>query len=192
MKKFNILVIVIILITALTSCKSMLSSAERAERDELLNELLLQAESGDYQIKMNTAFPLTTTALNNVLNGVLVPNGDSASRIDLNDRNDFIILGKENVKADVSYYGERRISGSYGGTQDNGIKYEGLPLDYSTELDYEKGILSVIYRISNQTESFDVTIELFTNGNANVNISSSHRSNIRYIGRIEELEELEL
>ncbi|MGJ8684237.1 MAG: DUF4251 domain-containing protein [Nonlabens sp.] len=183
-------VIAILFITLLWSCKSQLSSAERLERDQTLNNLETQIEQGDYQIIMNAAYPLSTNSLNGVLNEVLIPNGDSASRIDLTDRDDFITINKSNVNADLSYYGERRISSGYG-NQDTGIQFNDAPKNYRLQTDYEKGTILIDYVVNDQSESYDVSIEIFSKGNANVSISSSHRSNIRYTGDLEIIERKE-
>ncbi|MBF4984143.1 DUF4251 domain-containing protein [Nonlabens mediterrranea] len=183
--------LVVFLIVTLTSCKSRINSADAAQQRKVLDQIAVKVKQDDFQIVMNTAYPLTTNAVNSVLNGILIPNGDSANRIDLSDRDDYIELGMDAVKAELSYYGERRISSGYG-NQDNGIEYNGAPVNYRQNIDYEKGKLRIEYQISNQAESFDVTIEIFSNRNANVNISSSHRANIRYTGNMEQIKELAL
>ncbi len=181
----------ILLILTIIGCKSSLNSAEQAQQKQQLEQIAVQVNQDDYQIVMNTAYPLATNAVNNVLNGILIPNGDSASRIDLSDRDDYIELGNKSVKGKLSYYGERRISSGYG-NQDTGIDFNGVPMNFKQSIDFDKGLVRIEYQISNQAESFDITIEVFTNRNANVNVSSSHRSNIRYTGVMEQIKELPL
>jgi len=183
----------LLLIFLIGSCKSQITESEKLIRDDELNKLVEQIEEGTYQIKMATAFPLNTSAINGVLNGVLIASGDSASRIDLTDRNDFIELDDDAIiKGELSYYGERRIAGGNYGDQNTGISFKAVPTDYKSIINYEKGYLDIDYDISNQTESFNVSIDLYVDGNATISISSSHRSSIRYAGKLEKKEQLEL
>ncbi|MEO9501094.1 MAG: DUF4251 domain-containing protein [Nonlabens ulvanivorans] len=183
--------IAILVVLTLIGCKSNLNSAEIAQQNQQLEQIAVKVKQDDFQIVMNTAYPLATNAVTNVLNGILIPNGDSANRIDLSDRDDYIELGNKSVKGELSYYGERRISSGYG-NQDTGIEFNGIPTNYTQFIDYKKGLVRVEYQISNQAESFDITIEIFTNRKANINVSSSHRSNIRYTGVMEQIKELPL
>lgn len=124
----------ILIILTIIGCKSSLNSAELAQQKQQLEQIAVQVNQDDYQIVMNTAYPLATNAVSNVLNGILIPNGDSASRIDLSDRDDYIELGNKSVKGELSYYGERRISSGYG-NQDTGIYFNGgVPVNYKKVL----------------------------------------------------------
>ena len=181
----------ILVILTIISCKSNLNTVETAQKQKQLNEIANKVRQDDYKIVMSAAYPLATNAVTNVLNGVLIPNGDTANRIDLTDRDDYIELGDRSVLGSLSYYGERRISSGYG-NQDTGINYKGIPVNYSQKIDFKKGLVRIEYQINNQTESFDITIEVFANRKANVHVSSTHRSNIRYTGMMEQIKELPL
>jgi len=139
---------------------------------------------------MNAAYPLTTAALNNVANGILLQTGNSANRINLTDRHDYIKRKGDQVSADLSYFGERQIAAGY--NTEAGIKFNDRTTNYSQIIDTENGNIEIQFTATDEhNENYPVRISLTAAQTASINITSSHRTNIRYTGTLRLLEATE-
>lgn len=169
------------LLVVLLSCKSQLNPSQLAERDQLLEQIAEKVIHGDHQIVLTVAHPFNTTAVQQVLNSISLPAGNTSTRIDIRDRADYIVLSAENVMAKMSFYGEVRMSSGYG-SEAAGIQFNAAPLNYTAVIDKDKATVVIEYTVSHSTESYDVNIEIFSDGNTVVHVSSSHRTSMRYNG----------
>lgn len=185
MKRIGLLLIAA---AVLLSCKSRLTTAQLQDRTNKLNQLAQDINENGFEILIKTAYPLNTAALNSVSNGILLQTGNSANRIDLSGRNDFIKRKGNQVMADLSYYGERQLTAGYL-EDDGGINFKDTAVDYVQEVDSEKGVLRIRFTARDQrNEIYPVQLAIDESMNTDVNITSSHRTNIRYTGTLKLLE----
>ncbi len=177
----------ILVITVLTSCKSKLTAVQVEERTTKLEQLATQLESQGFEITMDAAYPLSTASLNNVANDLLLQAGNSASRINLTDRNDFIKRKGDQVSADLSYFGERQITAGY--AADAGIEFKDKTNNYEQFIDEKKGNIIIQFTARDENnETYPVRITVLPSMFTDISITSSHRTNIRYTGKLQLLE----
>ena len=65
----------------------------------------------------------------------------------------------------------------------------GEPDKYEASYNEKKELTQIYFRMKERTEQYDVNIRVFNNGNANVNVNSTHRNSISYTGKLKEIEE---
>lgn len=100
------------------------------------------------------------------------------------DGNTLIIEGKKAI-ADLPYFGVSQTSHYSGNT---GINFTSANTTYSTEFDDKKHKITIKFQAIEKSENFDIQLEIFSNGNTTVKISSSSRNNISYNGKVSALE----
>jgi len=169
-----------------SGCSSSKASLS-AEKMESLHMLKTQLLTKDYRIAIDAVFPFNSAASSQVINSVFQNTGNSASRIDVSGDGNYIQSQDSIIKGSLPFFGEQRMStGAYGSSQ-SGIEFENVPKDYIIE-QQPKTYLPVITFETNQkdqsTESYLVRIVVFDNLNVDINIISSHRSVIRYDGKL--------
>lgn len=145
-----------------------------------------RVESRDFSLVARWAFPLMTQGVTSVANSGLLPPGSSANRIDLMGNANYFRVRGDSLLISLPYFGERQIGGGYA-DRDVGIRFEGVPLSYSTKKENDK--VTVEINLKDQSETLRFYLFLFPSGKAEINMNSSHRSSIRYSGRMVEDED---
>lgn len=104
--------------------------------------------------------------------------------IELFDNPNFITISKDTVISDMPYYG--RVTGSlpYGGS--GGLKFQGAANDYRVEKKKKEYVIKTTVRGTDDT--YNIQLNIFLNGNANLIINSNNRNPISYSGAIFPLE----
>ncbi|MFS4468273.1 DUF4251 domain-containing protein [Maribacter sp. 2210JD10-5] len=144
-------------------------------------------ENKEFKMNFTVAQPMVTQALSQIALSGLLPPGSTINRIDLNGDNNFFKMYGDSVAADLSYYGERQMGGGY--TSKTGIVFQGVPKDLEFQKDNGKNNYTIKFTISSDTEVFMANAIISSNGTCSLDLWSSHRTRIRYLGRIEEIEE---
>ncbi|NDV42954.1 DUF4251 domain-containing protein [Flagellimonas sediminis] len=141
------------------------------------------ARDQHFEIQAMWAQPMASQSLNSIANAGLLPPGSTASRIDIAGSRGYLRMVGDSVMADLPYFGERRMGGTYN-PQQTGIKFEGVPKDFSLE-PVTKGKGYVIkFNVNQGAEAYQVVAQLFPNRTARIAMSSSHRTNIWYQGNL--------
>ncbi|WP_228236058.1 DUF4251 domain-containing protein [Allomuricauda sp. M10] len=136
-----------------------------------------------FEIQATWAQPMASQSLNSIANAGLLPQGSTASRIDISGSRGYFRMVGDSVKADLPYFGERRMGGTYN-PQQTGVKFEGIPKEYSLE-PATKGTGYIIkFNVNQGTEAYQVVAQLYANRTARIAMSSSHRTNIWYQGTL--------
>jgi len=151
------------------------------QQEQATAALIEQAvEDHNLSITATWAYPLA----NNVLNQLAVNNGlgagNSGSRINLIGNENFLNIHNDSVSAYLPYYGERRLGGGYNSS--NGVEFSGIPKKYQVTTDQQKKRSEISFSISNNSETYEVFIELFANKKVQISVNSAHRTSIRYDG----------
>lgn len=171
--------------TVVYSCKS--SDAVISQEDvTALETVKAILDTRAYEMEINTVYPMNTMASTQAINGVLLrQTGNSATRIDVAGDNHRIKIKDSTVEGYLPFFGETRMStGSYNGGS-GGVNLDGKTKDYSLSLNAKKNIYVVKFTTTDSehnTESYNVQITAFPNKTVEVNVTSSHRTAIRYSG----------
>ena len=143
-----------------------------------------------FEIDANWAQPMASQGLNSIANAGLLPFGSTASRIDISGSGGYLRMVGDSVKADLPFFGERRMGGYYNQNK-TGILFEGIPKDLSFSPNKKDSGKTMRFNISGDTENYQVIAQLYPNGNARLTVSSSHRTNIWYQGNLSEYKKKE-
>lgn len=187
----SILLLVVYMCSFNTSCKPSEDLSTAEVEMQLSNlEALLQNES--FQIDINTVLPFNTTASQAVLNSVLLNrNGDTPNRINVGGEGYSLVFKDRIVKAYLPFYGEQRFArGAYVGNT-SGISLDSKPKDLTITKHKKKAAYILKFTIKDSEyhlESYDVVMTISTGKLANISITSSHRTNINYLGRLKPVE----
>ncbi|PRX54829.1 uncharacterized protein DUF4251 [Flagellimonas meridianipacifica] len=154
---------------------------------EQIKELDAIVNSKSFEFKARWARPLVTSSLNSVANAGLLPQGSTINNIDLVGNNNYLRMNGDSVVAYFPYFGERQLGGTAYLGSNNAIEFEGVPGNMKINKN-EKGYM-VAFDIKHKTETFQVNAQLFPNKKSNININSTHRFPISYIGNFEKTEE---
>ena len=171
---------IIIIVLFLTGCGSSAKIAEESTQSRQLDGWVAEKS---FEITSDWAIPLMTNSLNRISNSGLLPPGSSANRISLNGNSNYLKFQYGEVAANLPFYGERQAGGGYNG-RDGGITFEGTPENFSESKDEKTLRHTIRFKISNKTESFDVTLTLYPNLNSEIQINSTQRFPMRYTGRV--------
>ncbi|MBW8198311.1 DUF4251 domain-containing protein [Flagellimonas abyssi] len=143
-----------------------------------------------FEIAANWAQPMASQGLNSIANAGLLPFGSTASRIDISGSGGYLRMVGDSVKADLPFFGERRMGGYYNQNK-TGIMFEGIPKDLSFSPNKKDSGKTMRFNITEDSESYQVIAQLYPNGNARLTVSSSQRTNIWYQGNLSEYKKKE-
>lgn len=139
-----------------------------------------------FEVQAQWAMPLATNALNQLANAGLFRPGDNASQINLQGNSNYFKFEGDTVSADLPYYGERQMGGSY--NRNTGIEFKGVPKDLKITNDSEKNRYNINFTINDETENYQVSLTLYPNLNALIYVNSSQRNSINYRGNLKDLD----
>ena len=166
---------IIIIIMSCTACKSTATITE-------LNKLKEAVANNNFEFVANSAQPMSIANVSGLEN--LLPIGSNLAHINLIGNPNFLIVKKDSIHLDMPYYGVRRMGGTYG-SADVGLKFNGESEAIDTKFNAKKNNYSIKYSLKNPKENLKLTLVLFTNNSATLNVVSSHRNTINYIGKWE-------
>ncbi len=136
------------------------------------------------EMAIRTAEPMVTQAMAQIANSGLLQPGNNISRIDLSGQGYFIKIVGDSVSANLPYYGERQMGGGY--NANTGIVFEGITDDLEITKNDKNASYSIQFSTSDTSETFNVTTVIGTQWNSSTDIQSSHRTRIRYSGKVSE------
>ncbi len=173
--KLYYVLIVFAMIAACSSSKDPLVTANT------LNKIENLANERQFVVDFNTAYPQNTAATQQVMNSLLIQTGNSAGRIDIAGDGAKLTVDGETSTADLPFFGERRMGGSYGNTN-VGIEFdEAIMKDYKVLRQGEK--VTVTYGVSNsENDYFNVRMDIFSKYNVRALITSTKKTNMQYDG----------
>ena len=159
------------------------SAKDPVATEEQKKELETLVNNKRFEFRARWARPLVTSSLNSVANAGLIQQGSTINNVDLTGNANFLKMEGDSVSAYFPYYGERQLGGVYPPT-DNAIKFEGIPEDLKVS-ENTKGY-QIKFNISNKTETYQIIAQLFPSKKGNININSTHRQPITYVGTVSE------
>jgi len=102
--------------------------------------------------------------------------------VDLTTNTGTIVIENDSVDADLPYFG-RAYTSSYSG--EAGLKFSGNIKDEKLEYRDEKFMVRYSFQVKGESDLFNVSMDISSDGNASVNINSQNRNSISYHGTIE-------
>jgi len=161
-------------------CNSAKKSIEPTAKTKALDALVSQK---NFTMQADWAYPLVTSSLTSIANSRLLPPGSMVNSISLIGNVNHLRVYGDSISIDLPYYGERQIAGGYN-TRRGGIVWKGIPDDFEVIKNEKKQRHLIKFSVNDIQESYRVIITLYPNWQSDVNITSSHRTAIRYKGAI--------
>ncbi|WP_375324503.1 DUF4251 domain-containing protein [Flagellimonas sp. GZD32] len=176
--KLGILGILLFFAACAATSKTNATSEEQAVFEKMV---------ANKQFEMNATWaqPMATQSLNSIANAGLLPPGSTANRIDITGTGGYFRLSDGKVKADLPFYGERRMGGTYSNDK-VGIKFDGEPRDMTFEPAKKGDGYTLKFNITEGAESYQVVANIYPNQSARLMVASSQRTNIWYQGNLSE------
>ena len=101
----------------------------------------------------------------------------------LDASSNFLRVYKKMVQIQLYYYGNSASPNSALGDEQN-IIFMGPVDNILVDVNEKKRRFSIRFNASTEKETFDVTLQVSSNGNATVNIYSNLRDRMRYVGKL--------
>lgn len=181
MKKIGVLFLIMMM--ACTSSKNSTTTPST-----ILTDLVTTKQ---FSIISQWANPQNTVATSQIQAMGLTSSSAIGGRIEINGIINYLTLKNDSVFASLPYYGERRMS-SGTGSIDQGIIINGIPNNLEIEQKGSTYILKFNVNDSKvRNERYDIRLKLNSNLSSTIDINSTHRSGIRYEGKIIKSEAIE-
>ncbi|MCF6349205.1 MAG: DUF4251 domain-containing protein [Flavobacteriaceae bacterium] len=173
----------LVIFMMLISCTSTKIVTEAQQK-----ELISWGNEKPFEIISHRALPMPTAAFNAIANSGLLAPGNSAGNIDLIGNPNYFKMKGDTLSVYLPYFGERRFGGNYGSTQ-GGIRFDGIPDGNDITWNAKKQRVEMRFKIKQErdNEIYDILVFIFPNHTTRIDINSSERTPISYIGNIESL-----
>ncbi len=102
-------------------------------------------------------------------------------QLDVRSNTNQIEVKNDITKAVMQYFGVVTISRF---SSDGGVEFDSEIEDYNLKYIDKKQKIIISYTAKNKAEKYDVTITVFKNGSAFVDLYSTHKNNISYQGSV--------
>lgn len=164
----------------LAGCKSSSTTSE-SERQWLANQM----DSKELKAEFDFVLPMTTNSLVQLGNAGMFPAGSNAGRISLLGNQGRFTMKGDSVIADLPYFGERQLGGSYN-PKDVGINFKGVADDLVIEKNKKNNGYEIQFDIGSTTssEQFRVNLFIFPNKTARMSVNSNQRFRVGYEGSL--------
>lgn len=162
----------------LASC----SSSKTPATPEQLAQLQTLAEGRNFTFEADFALPQTSQAYVAAANRTVAQaGGNTLSRISLGGEGYFMKIKGDSVESHLPYYGVRDNFSEYG--RPEGIELASVIENFRLS-SKKSGAYQVRFDAREKTELFQITLDLFPGGKANLFISSGQRDAIRFEGKV--------
>ncbi|MFT4838740.1 MAG: hypothetical protein ACJAWA_000938 [Nonlabens sp.] len=172
----------LLVLLAIISCKTSFTENDLNKLIDLQKKMSQQG----FEFEADVVIPFNTQALNNVANNLLIRSGNNIARIDVRGDHYTLKVSEQESEFTLPFYGERRISGGYG--TDTGFNFIADIKSIKSSINEKKGYLSYEFTTRNDAEMLDVELQIYQPNNVRLNINSSHRTFMKYEGRLKWLE----
>ncbi|NBC58078.1 MAG: DUF4251 domain-containing protein [Bacteroidetes bacterium] len=175
-----------VLTVSLWSCKTNSIAKSEAKAKDLAVIENLYAQN-DYRVEIEVVYPFTSVATTQVSNMLLRNTGDTANRIDVRGDGNFIEIKNDTVRAYLPFFGEQRLNASDYGETGRSIQIEESLRDFNKQVNTKKGKLELEFTAKqkgNQSERYEISLDIYSNKTVNVNITPVYKTFIRYSGSL--------
>lgn len=101
--------------------------------------------------------------------------------VDLSTNPNFISFKPDFIKSDMPFFGRATGSLPYGGGE-GGLKFEGVPEEFSIEKGAKNYLLKAT--VKDKNDNYKIQLTIFFDGGASLQIYSNNRASISYMGAI--------
>ncbi|MGO3156226.1 DUF4251 domain-containing protein [Mesonia sp.] len=167
------------------SCSSISSVQKESNTKEISGWL----GHKEVHIDLKTAYPRSSSALQQLANNGLLAPGNTSNVINLSSSKSFIKIHQDSIQGYLPYYGTRHTAGRLG--ENGSIDFHDLPKNYNARLDPKTGTHHIAFEIPQKksSEFFQIQIQIYPTKNAQVLVNSSQRDGISYQGKVQKLKE---
>lgn len=156
---------------------------------KLKNQQIIQTlyNQNNYNIEIEVVHPFNTQATTQVVNALLINTGNSSNRIDVRGDGNFIKIKKDSITGYLPFFGERRLNGGDYGGQNVAIQFDEVVKELKKNIVEDKPLLELEFSAKqkgNDSEKYDVKIEIFPNENVSVHVTPVFKTFIKYEGRL--------
>jgi uncharacterized protein YcfL len=171
MKDLTFLILVFILV----GC----GSSKQMPTAEKLSALKSAVENKKIKFVATSANAIGLASVRGIDN--LMPAGSNQSNISLTGTSNYFIIDNDTIQMKLPYFGRQDIAKGYNGN-DVGFQYDGDFSKYSQSFNQKKGHYTLNFSLDLRNENLYVTLYLYSNNKARLDINSSVRSAIFYAG----------
>jgi hypothetical protein len=166
MKKANFITVLLCLLFSINtySQEKTKQQIKEEKKQEQQRQLEAMIDAKNFVFTANRAMPLGMRS------------------VDLTTRSNVVKFLPDSIMGDMPYFGESHGGGAYG-TGDAGIKFEGVPEEY-TITKGEKGYEVEAKIKGNNNDVYQLYLSINFGGYASLSISSNYKSSISYSGEI--------
>lgn len=154
------------------------------QQDKALVDSLIS--SREFRIVNSWALPMMSSSMMQLSSSGILGPGNSGQRFDLSGNGNFLEIKGDSVKAYLPYFGERHMGGGYD-PDGAGIHFDQVAETIHFDYDNAKDQHIVKFIAKDGTETFELTLFVFSNKKTSLLVSSSQRDMIRYMGSISAL-----
>ncbi len=184
--KKNVLLLLFSSTVLVWSCKtsSIAKSELKTQHQEVIQTYYNQ---NNYDIEIDVVYPFNTQATTQVTNALLMNTGNSANRIDVRGDGNFIKIKNDSITGYLPFFGERRLNGGDYGGQNIAIQFDDVLKDLKKKIIEDKPALELEFSVDqkgNDSEKYDIKIEIFPNEHVSVHVTPVFKTFIRYDGSL--------
>lgn len=104
-------------------------------------------------------------------------------RVNIDGDGSSLIMKQNESKADLPFFGRAFSGAGYGGNE-GGIKFEVKGVTYDKEHNDKKTKTLIKFIAADKSANYEILLTVYSNGNANLSITNSNKSNMSYEGKI--------
>lgn len=174
---FLLINLLLILSSACSASKD--KTTELAQKAKLLDSLIAER---NLEIVVDRAQPMMTTSMQSLANAGLFPPGSSPGQIMITGGNNILKIKGDSVITNLPYWGERQMGGGF--NQNGGIEINGLVEELTVDKNEKKNNYTIYFKARNQSENYQVYVQLFPRMVADIQVVSTQRFTIGYQGSV--------
>jgi hypothetical protein len=97
-----------------------------------------------------------------------------------------LTVAPDTVEAYLPYFGVAYSNAGYNSGDDNGIKFKSTKFDYNTSINKKNGNYTIRIKTDDTNNATQMTLQVYSNGNADLTVLSMNRQQIRFSGYLKE------
>lgn len=181
MKTIITAVFAMFLVLSCTSTKTLTDTQKK--------ELISWGNEKPFEIVSHRALPVPTMAFSSVANSGLLAPGNSAGSIDITGTGNYFRMRGDTISAQLPYFGERRF-GYNNNSNELGIRFDGLPKIKEINFNEKKQRVDMHFSIKQKSDNeiYDIRVYVYASRSARIDVTSSERTAISFVGNLEPLE----
>ena len=164
---------------------STVAFGQKSKKEVNWDDLDALVEAQEFRIESDWARAQGDGAINAIAGSGLQQPGSSGNRFNLINNFNFFEMKGETVAAYLPYYGRRQFgNGHY--SENQSIEFDAVPRNLSIEKNEKKKRYEISFIVDQETENFQVHIQLYPSMKSHITVNSNQRFVIHYDGKVGE------